>query len=143
MKILCILLTLFVSSNGGKQILTDNQHVTMEVRQPEKLSLVRTAEIAFFFQPLSGIHINTNPLFELKLEKDSPFEIVGKTRFLKTDKEYLDIKKPVEFSIKAKSSVKIGKQVLKGKLNYFYCSDNDGWCNRFSQLIEVTIEVIP
>jgi len=138
-----LIVTFFLFSSGEKQIVNDNEHIKLEVRYPEKISIAKMGEIAFSFEPIDGIHVNTNPQFELKLEKNSPFEVIGKTRFQKNEKEYLDIKKPVEFSLKAKSGTKAGKQSLKGKLNYFYCSDKDGWCNRFSQAIDLSIEVIP
>jgi len=120
---------------------TNNKHVTVEIKAPEKISLTKENELAFFLNPVKGIHINTTPTFELILEKNSQFEIVGKPRFAKDEKSYLDIDKPVEFSIKAKSGTKSGKQSLKGKLNYFYCSDAEGWCNRFSQPFEVSVDV--
>ncbi len=126
-----------------KQVLNDNEYIKIELRQPEKISIATSGEIAFVFEPVTGIHINTTPLFELKVEKDSPFEVVGKARFQKNEKEYLDLKKPLEFSIKAKKGTKTGFQNLKGKLNYFYCSDKEGWCSRFSQVIDVAIEVTP
>ena len=144
MKTMIVLIfTILFFPFGEKQTLNDNEHIKLEVQQPDKISISKSGEIAFFFEPIEGIHVNTNPQFELKLEKNSPFEVVGKTRFQKNEKEYLDIKKPVEFTIKAKTGTKTGKQSLKGKLNYFYCSDKDGWCNRFSQKIDVTIEVTP
>lgn len=144
MRILSALVfTLLFAPIIEKQTLNDNEHIKLELLPPEKISVKKSNEIAFFFEPVIGIHVNTNPLFELKLEKDSPFEVVGKARFQKNDKEYLDTKKPVEFSIKTKNGTKTGKHNLKGKLNYFYCSDKDGWCNRFSQKIDVIVEVIP
>ncbi|MDP1677159.1 MAG: hypothetical protein Q8L88_09850 [Bacteroidota bacterium] len=141
--ILAFIFTITFFPFSEKQLLNDNEHIKLELQQPRKISIAKSGDIAFFFEPIEGIHVNTNPQFELKLEKNSPFEIVGKARFQKNEKEYLDIKKPLEFSIKAKNGTKTGKQNLKGKLNYFYCSDKDGWCNRFSQKIDVTIEVIP
>ncbi len=141
--IVTVFLALFLSPTGEKLTLTDNKHIKLEIQQPEKISIVKSGEIAFLFQPVIGIHVNTNPLFELKLEKNSVFEVVGNVRFQKNEKDYLDVVTPVEFSFKAKTGTKAGKQKLKGTLNYFYCSDKDGWCNRFSQPIDVTIEVTP
>jgi hypothetical protein len=141
--ILALILIILFSPFSEKLILNDNEHIRLELLQPEKISSENSGEIAFFFEPVIGIHINTNPLFELKLEKNSPFEVVGKARFQKNEKEYLDHKKPLEFSIKPKKGTKAGDQKLKGKLNYFYCSDKEGWCNRFSQTIDLTINVIP
>ena len=124
-----------------KKTFTNNKHVKVELRAPGKISIEKEQSIAFFLEPVDGIHINTTPAFEIILEKNSPFEIAGKARFAKNEKEYLDTDKPVEFSIKAKNGTATGRQIAKGKLNYFYCSDKEGWCNRFSQPFEVSIDV--
>lgn len=124
------------------QTFSNNQHVSVELRSPEKILISAAGELVFFLTPNEGIHINTNPIFELRLEKNSPFEVVGNPLFQKNDKEYLDHAQPVRFSIKPKKGSTFGKQSLKGKLNYFYCSDRDGWCNRFTQPIELRLEIV-
>ncbi len=136
-----VVLLMFFFALSEKQTLTDNEHVTLELKLPKSISLTDPNEIAIFFSPIEGIHINTIPLFELRLDKHSAFEIVGKPRFQKNEKDYLDITKPVEFSVRPMKGTKPGKRILKGKLNYFYCSDSEGWCNRFTQPVEVNIEV--
>ena len=124
-----------------KKKLDNNQHVNVEMKFPVKISIGKTSELAFFFKPIDGIHVNTTPMFELRLDKNSSFDVVGNPRFQKDKNDYLDITKPIEFSVKAKDNLKIGQYDLKGKLNYFYCSDAEGWCNRFTQPIDVIIEV--
>ncbi len=124
-----------------KQTLSSNEHVNIEMHVPTALSAAKPAVLAFWMTPVEGIHINSTPVVELRLEKDSPFELVGSPRFQKDDKEYLEISQPVEFTVKAKKGMSPGKQRLKGTLNYFYCSDKEGWCNRFSQKIEATVVI--
>ncbi len=138
-----LLMTLFFSPTKERLLFTDNEHIKLEIQKPDKISISKLDKIKFSFEPVVGIHVNTNPLFELKLEKNSVFEIIGKPQFQKNEKDYLDSNIPVEFSFKTKNGTNTGTQKLKGKLNYFYCSDKDGWCNRFSQPIDVIIEVIP
>lgn len=133
---------IFLGPTFENQILTANEHVTLEMNVPKNISISKQGEITFFFSPIEGIHINTIPVFELRLDKNSAFEIIGKPKFQKNDKDYLDIAAPIEFSVKPIQRTKPGKHILKGKLNYFYCSDKEGWCNRFTQPVDVTIEVI-
>jgi hypothetical protein len=118
-----------------------NEHVKLDIAVQASVSSQTTATVSFLFTPLEGIHVNTVPNIEMKLEKNSPFELVGKPQFHKTEKDYLDVTKPVIFTLKAKSGSPAGKAVIKGKLNYFYCSDKDGWCNRFTQPVEIAIEI--
>lgn len=138
-----LLLTLILSAATAaeKKTFTTNEHVTVEVQSQSTIALAKPAGIKFFFDPIDGIHINTEPMFELKLDKDSPFEVTGEPRYSKNEKGYLEIKKPIEFSLKTKDGVKPGKYQLKAKFFYFYCSDKEGWCNRFSQPVDLTITV--
>ncbi len=128
--------------SAEKKTSTENEHVTLEMKFPEKISLQSKGAISFLFTPAEGIHINTDPEFELILEKNGPFEISGKPKYKKNKGGYLATAKPIEFFVKAKAGASAGKQTLKGKLNYFYCSDKDGWCNRFTEKIEITIDVV-
>lgn len=142
MKTILLLAFIFSSALAAeKKIFTTNDHVKVEMRSPSKIALAKPEGIKFFFTPVEGIHINTEPMFELKLDKDSHFEVAGESRYAKNEKEYLNIKKPIEFSIKPKEGTKPGTYQLKAKLYYFYCSDKEGWCNRFSQPVELTITV--
>lgn len=141
MVTLVIAIALLVSPAGDKKTLGDNTHVKIHVQIPKKISAAKNGAISFSFSPNDGIHINTEPLFEFVPEKNSPFEVVGAPRFGATDKGYLDLSKAIEYTIKAKTGTVPGKYSLKGKLFYFYCSDAEGWCNRFSQPIDLMVEV--
>ncbi len=135
-----ILLLLFLTA-PAPQSNVQNEHVKLGLSVQATVSEKTAATVSFTFTPLEGIHVNTVPNIELKLEKDSPFELVGKPKFTKTEKDYLDVTQPVIVTLKAKKNRSAGRSVIKGKLNYFYCSDKDGWCNRFSQPIEIGIEI--
>ena len=125
----------------GNQTLTNNEHVSVELKFPKTVLLSKSSKIEFFLTPTEGIHINTSPMVEFRLEKNSSFEIVGNPAFQSNENGYLETDKPIEFTVKPKSGSHVGKKSLKGKLNYFYCSDKDGWCNRFTQPIDLTIEI--
>ena len=144
MKHIFILLVFIAALSAAveKKISTNNEHVKLEMKLPEKISLKSSGTLSFLFTPLEGIHINTDPEFELLLEKQSVFEITGNPRYTKNKKGYLETKKPIEFTFKAKNGTMLGRQTLRGKLNYFYCSDKDGWCNRCTEQIEIIVEVV-
>ncbi|MBI2427270.1 MAG: hypothetical protein HYV29_00455 [Ignavibacteriales bacterium] len=143
MKLTLLLFIFFVLSTAAeKKIFTTNDHVKVQMQAPSKISPAKVSDIKIFFTPNDGIHINTEPMFELKLDKDSHFEISGEPRYGKNEKGYLDITKPIEFSIKTKNGIQPGTYPFKGNLFYFYCSDTEGWCNRFKQPVELTITVI-
>ncbi|MEW6061108.1 MAG: hypothetical protein AB1600_04110 [Bacteroidota bacterium] len=126
---------------SDKKTLTANNHVKVEIHSPAHIPLTKNGILKFFLTPNDGIHINTEPMFELTLDKSSNFELAGNPRFSKNEKGYLDFTKPIEYTVKAKNGVQPGKHSLKATLYYFYCSDQEGWCNRFSQPVDLTITV--
>ncbi len=132
---------LLLAMPNERKTFTNNKHVKVELRAPAKISSTKELGLDFFLDPADGIHINTTPALELILEKNSQFEVTGKARFVKNENGYLNTDKPVEFSIKARSGRLSGKQAVKGTFNYFYCSDKEGWCNRYSQPFEASIDV--
>ncbi|MDA0987422.1 MAG: hypothetical protein O3A55_07485, partial [Bacteroidetes bacterium] len=89
------------------------------------------------FEPKSGIHINTEPPIELLLESDLK---IKKIQLKKTKEDYLDFSSPVKFRIKPKTN-NFKKDSLFAKLQYYYCSDSEGWCNRFTQEISIKINI--
>ena len=103
-----------------------------------------TGELVFTFSPDEGIHINTDPAMEIEFDKSSPVRFTGITSLPKSPKTgYLDPSKPVRCSFVVSKSVKKGKHTLKGTVQYYFCSDTEGWCNRSSQPIELTFTVVP
>jgi|GEM_PF-855574 len=128
-------------SASEKKTFTANSHVKVEMDAPAHLPLTKNGALKFFLTPNDGIHINTEPMFELKLDKSSNFELTGNPNFSKNEKGYLDITKPIEYTVKVKNGVQAGTYTLKATLYYFYCSDQEGWCNRFSQPVDLTITV--
>ncbi len=115
-----------------------NKHVqtTSELIYNAKLS---TINLNIKFQPIKGIHINTEPQIEFIPDLSSSLKI--KKRIIKkTTEDYLDTSTPVQFIIQLNNK-KIKLDSLKGKLQYFYCSDEEGWCNRFTQNISLPLNM--
>jgi hypothetical protein len=98
-------------------------------------------DLAITFTPANGIHVNAAPLIELVLEKKSRWIVKGTPTFIRTADGYLDTAAPVTFSLSVKGGTQPGQHRIHGTLNYFYCSDSEGWCNKFSQPITLTIGV--
>lgn len=122
-------------------VLSNNDHVVTELVIVKKIGLSKSGELSIRFTPNDGIHINTEPMFEVVLEKNSVVEVSGLPRYKSTDKEYLDHTKPVVYSLTAKKGTAPGSHRVKGKVVYFYCSDADGWCNRFVQPFDLSVEI--
>lgn len=114
-------------------------HVYTSVK-PATIKAGGNAEILFTFATQEGIHINLDPPIEVELDKK--FATLGKLDVPKAKGiEYLNLKKPVKQSFTLNKKLKPGKHLLKGTLTYFYCSDEEGWCSRFQQAIQLNIVV--
>ena len=99
-------------------------------------------ELVLMFSPEDGIHINTDPAMEIEFDKSSPARFTGITSLPKAPKTgYLDTSKPVRCTFTLSKKLRKGKYSLKGTVHYYFCSDTEGWCNRFSQPIDLTFTV--
>jgi len=128
----------FPQTNGDKY--NDDVDVTVSLKKLE-IKSGGTAQLIINFKPKKGIHINLDPPIEIELEKN--FASKGKTEIPKMKKEsYLNTEKPLKQNITLKKNITPGAHTLKGKLNYFYCSDSEGWCSRFTQDFQLNIKVI-
>lgn len=108
--------------------------------KPATIKVGGKAELIFTFATQEGIHINLDPPIEVEIEKK--FATLGKIDVPKAKgSEYLNLKKPVKQSFTLNKKLKPGKHQLKGTLTYFYCSDEEGWCSRFQQTIQLNIVV--
>ena len=121
----------------------ENAHVRFEIRLASvTLQPGTTGEIALTLTPNEGIHINTDPAPEFEFEKNSFVHPVGITSLPKNEKTgYLDATQPVKYSFALGKNVPNRKYVLKGTVRYFFCSDAEGWCNRFVQPFELRYTV--
>jgi hypothetical protein len=101
-----------------------------------------TGEIVLIFSPDEGIHINTDPAMEIEFDKSSLVHFTRITSLPKTAKTgYLDSSKPVRCSFTLDKNIRKGKHTLKGTVRYYFCSDTEGWCNRFAQPIDLKFTV--
>lgn len=108
--------------------------------KPATIKVGGTAELLFTFATQEGIHINLDPPIEVELDKK--IAALSKLDVPKAKgSEYLNLKKPVKQTFTLNKKLKPGKHQLKGTLTFFYCSDEEGWCSRFQQTIQLNIVV--
>jgi hypothetical protein len=112
-------------------------HLSRETFKPGE-----TGEITITIAPSEGFHVNANPPVELRLEGEKKVLLKGSLSQV-TDKSngYLSTRSPIRQSIYVPSTTKPGFHVLKGTVTYYYCSDAEGWCQRFRQAITLSFTV--
>jgi hypothetical protein len=149
MKIIILLpviafLCTYTLLGGGKNSAVKNKYVSFEISlKDSNLKAGTTGELQILLTPKKGFHINMIPPIQIIFEKSKHFESFGKPYVpAAEDTAYLDASKPVRQSFKLAKFIKEKSFTLKGTLNYYYCSESDGWCSKYSQPIEIGITVI-
>lgn len=104
---------------------------------PRRLSRGQEGEIIVKFIVKEGIVINSQPNFIIEL--DTSEELVFPKDFFsasdleikiieESGKEFLDLTEPVKIPFIVKLSAKRGNHAVTGKVKYFACSKEEGWC---------------
>ena len=133
--------SLFVVAGETKRLLT-NEHVKFSVALKEKSLKAGTAgNLLIRLQPKKGIHVNLKPAPSIAFDSTSLIVHAGTLTIPKAD-TFLNALKPILQPITLDYSVKPGTVTLKGTVTYYYCSDADGWCSRFKQPFELSVNIL-
>ena len=142
--ILSLLIVIAVSSPGGSSTPEKNEHVGFQARLSQgTLKPGSSVEVLIVLTPKEGIHVNTDPSMEFQWNRNRYINFDSTTSLPKDEKTgYLDPSKPVRYSMTLSRTIPAGKHTVKGAVRYFFCSDSEGWCNRFVQPVEFSFTVI-
>ena len=140
---LWVMTLLSAGTTGGAS--PENKYVKVEITVvPQALRPGNEGELLARFSPIEGIHVNVDPPVEFRF--DSAQVLVLKDDIdLPLDKEtgYLDHASPARQTFVVPTNSPPGEYLIKGKIVYYYCSDEEGWCTRFTQPLELTLKVTP
>jgi len=104
---------------------------------PARLSRTQEGKVVLELMVEKGITISPDPSFIIEF---SPCEeiIFPKNFFTASDleietieengHEYLNLKKPIKIPFTVSTEAKRGRHILQGKIKYFACSTQEGWC---------------
>ncbi|MFW6124019.1 MAG: hypothetical protein ACOC5G_02245 [Acidobacteriota bacterium] len=105
--------------------------------KPKRLSRGQEGNIEFKFTVKQGIAISSQPSFIIEVEPSETLAF-SKDFFTASDldikveekegKKYLDFSDPVRVPFAVKPEAERGNHIIKGKVKYFACSLEDGWC---------------
>ena len=119
-----------------------NNQVKLEISTSQKqFKPAARGEILFRFTPVEGIHINTDPPIAIDFEKNPNIEFIGVSNVATDEHGYVNTKKTLAYKIRIKKETGAGTYTVKGKIQYFFCSEIDGVCNKIDEKIEVKIIV--
>jgi hypothetical protein len=125
------------------EILRDNLYVRVEVAaQRPSMKPGEAGEIRFLFMPADGIHVNGKPGVQFRLDSTSAFRLQGTpVQDLDSASGFLMTVGPVLQAFSIAAGTVPGIQTLTGTLVYYYCSDAEGWCMRFTQRVQLPITI--
>ncbi len=128
---------------GEKPSPGTNQYIQFKASVVEKsIKPGATGTIQIMLTPKKGIHINTDPAMSIKLDSSPAIAKVDPLHNSKDDSTgYLISSTPITAEFTVAKNAKPGKITVKGMFIYFFCSDAEGWCNRYKQPIELTATI--
>ncbi len=97
--------------------------------QKGKIVLKLTLEEGIFISPEPSFIIKFSPCEELIIPKNLSTESNLEVDILKENGEdHLDLRGAIEIPFTVRLMAKQGKHLLEGKIKYFACSKEEGWC---------------
>ena len=141
----CFLISLFALGGSSSNKQPQNKFVTCTVSF-DSLTVHPGSKgaLLLMLKPREGIHINIEPRPTFVFDSSSVVTADGKIEVTHGDSSaFLSKQKPMKQGFAIPITAKTGTVTLKGILTYYYCSDAEGWCSRFKQPVEATIEVNP
>ena len=107
-----------------------------------KVILNLTLEEGIFISPQPSFIIEFSPCEELIIPKGLSTESDLKIDILQENGEdYLDLKEAIEIPFTVRLMAKQGRHVLEGKIKYFACSKEEGWCLKNTAKFSVVFNV--
>ncbi len=108
---------------------------------PRRLRRGQEGKVVLKFTVKEGIRVSSQPSFTIELEPSDEL-IFPKNFFSASDleieikeedgKEYLDLKEPIEIPFSVNMDAKRGNHTIGGKIKYFACSQEEGWCLKYA-----------
>lgn len=108
---------------------------------PMRLRRGQEGKVVLKFSVKEGIRVSSQPSFTIDLEPSDEL-IFPKNFFSASDleieikeedgKEYLELKGPIEIPFSVNMDAKRGNHTIGGKIKYFACSQEEGWCLKYT-----------
>lgn len=106
------------------------------------------ADLVVRFIPLdASIHVNADPAPRLTLDSeqrvldDSARPVPPPPRAAFPNGRYVDTQSGVRFPVRINRMAPQGRHSVRASVLYFYCSQDEGWCRRAQDSVEVSVNV--
>ncbi|MGB3860812.1 MAG: hypothetical protein WBF32_04515 [Candidatus Aminicenantaceae bacterium] len=139
-RFILLLIVPFLLLGFVSSVVEDLLKVNVSIN-PMRLRRGEEGKIVLKFTVKEGIRISSQPSFTIDLEPSDEL-IFPKNFFSASDlkigikeedgKEYLDLKGPIEIPFSVNMDAKSGNHIIGGKIRYFACSQEEGWCLKYT-----------
>lgn len=139
-RLILLLIVPFLLLGFVSSVVEDLLKVNVSIN-PMRLRRGEEGKIVLKFTVKEGIRISSQPSFTIDLEASDEL-IFPKNFFSASDleieikeedgKEYLDLKGPIEIPFSVNMDAKSGNHTIGGKIRYFACSQEEGWCLKYT-----------
>jgi hypothetical protein len=102
---------------------------------PKNLSRGQEGKVILKLTLVEGLTINAQPSFTVE-DSDMEMEILEEM-----GEEHLSLKDPIEIPFTVSPDAAGRRQRLEGKINYFVCSKEEGWCLKASSKFSVSFSI--
>lgn len=117
---------------------------------PKSLSRGQEGKIILKLTLAEGLTINPQPSFTIEFSPNEAI-VFAKKAFTDADlemeileemgEEHLSLKDPIEIPFTVSPDAAGGEPRLEGKINYFVCSKEEGWCLKGSSKFSVSFSI--
>jgi hypothetical protein len=99
--------------------------------------------IRAILSPADGIHINADPPASFALKGTREAALVGDASFsVNKENGFLATGDPVEQQFTIARNAATGTDTVRGSLIYYFCSDTEGWCRKYTQPFSFPIHIL-
>jgi hypothetical protein len=117
---------------------------------PKDLTPNKEGKIVLKLLVQEGLTVNAQPSFTIEF---SPVEGINfkKNKFTDSDlnieileemgEQYLNLKNPLEIPFAVSTDAAEGKRLLEGRIDYFVCSKEEGWCMKSHSKFTVYLSI--
>ena len=129
---------------GGVDQPQENKYVAITaVLKQQVIKQGDETAILVTLAPVDGIHITADPPVQIQLARNPSFLPLGSPDLqIEKASGFLATSVPVQQRIRVSPKTRPGEHTIKGTIVYYFCSEDEGWCRKFSQRIALKLNVV-
>ncbi len=136
-----LLVLLLTSLRVSAQIITDNPSMLLEVTSSHNAAPADSlVTITLKFRPSPDIHMPKEPGVSIAIDSGSCLRVLSPLQQpIDSGTGYLNVNEPMSVDCVILPSTPAGHAVAGAVITYYFCSDSEGWCKKWSQHVSLAV----